>query len=489
MPLCAQCMTRLVHVLVPPSPGSSLQLFFFSIIFFLGRCLTSNLFSVFIHVFFFRQRQKESLVLIASENFASASVIEALGSVMQNKYSEGYPNARYYGGNENIDRVELLCQDRALKAFNLDPAEWGVNVQSLSGSPANFQVFNALINPHDRIMGLDLPHGGHLTHGFYTPKKKISATSIFFESMPYRLDEATGTIDYDTLDTNAQLFRPKIIIAGASAYSRDLDYGRFREICDSNGAYLMADMAHVSGLVAAGLHSSPFEHADVVTTTTHKSLRGPRGALIFYRRGERQIGKKTVKYDIEDKINFSVFPGLQGGPHNHTITALATALKQAASPDFVDYQRQVISNSKTFANALMERGYELVSGGTDNHLVLVDLRSKGIDGARVERVMELARMACNKNTVPGDKSALVPSGVRMGTPALTTRGFVDADFVQVAEFFDRAVQISLTIKKDAESRKLKDFLASLPDENANADILALRQEVIGFTSKFPTVGF
>jgi glycine hydroxymethyltransferase len=251
----------------------------------------------------------------------------------------------------------------------------------------------------------------------------------------------------------------------------------------------MADMAHVSGLVAAGLHSSPFEHADVVTTTTHKSLRGPRGALIFYRRGERQIGKKTVKYDIEDKINFSVFPGLQGGPHNHTITALATALKQAASPDFVDYQRQVISNSKTFANALMERGYELVSGGTDNHLVLVDLRSKGIDGARVERVMELARMACNKNTVPGDKSALVPSGVRMGTPALTTRGFVDADFVQVAEFFDRAVQISLTIKKDAESRKLKDFLASLPDENANADILALRQEVIGFTSKFPTVGF
>jgi glycine hydroxymethyltransferase len=441
------------------------------------------------HVFFFRQRQKESLVLIASENFASASVIEALGSVMQNKYSEGYPNARYYGGNENIDRVELLCQDRALKAFNLDPAEWGVNVQSLSGSPANFQVFNALINPHDRIMGLDLPHGGHLTHGFYTPKKKISATSIFFESMPYRLDEATGTIDYDTLDTNAQLFRPKIIIAGASAYSRDLDYGRFREICDSNGAYLMADMAHVSGLVAAGLHSSPFEHADVVTTTTHKSLRGPRGALIFYRRGERQIGKKTVKYDIEDKINFSVFPGLQGGPHNHTITALATALKQAASPDFVDYQRQVISNSKTFANALMERGYELVSGGTDNHLVLVDLRSKGIDGARVERVMELARMACNKNTVPGDKSALVPSGVRMGTPALTTRGFVDADFVQVAEFFDRAVQISLTIKKDAESRKLKDFLASLPDENVNADILALRQEVIGFTSKFPTVGF
>jgi glycine hydroxymethyltransferase len=436
-----------------------------------------------------KQRQKESINLIASENFTSASVLEALGSVMQNKYSEGYPNARYYGGNENIDKAELLCQKRALEAFNLDPAEWGVNVQSLSGSPANFQVFNALINPHDRIMGLDLPHGGHLTHGFYTPTKKISATSIFFESMPYRLDESTGIIDYDTLAANAQLFRPKIIIAGASAYSRDLDYGRFREICDDNGAYLMADMAHVSGLVATGLHSSPFEHADVVTTTTHKSLRGPRGALIFFRRGERKVGKKTIEYDIEEKINFSVFPGLQGGPHNHTITALATALKQAASPDFIDYQRQVVANSKKFAEALMSRGHTLVSGGTDNHLVLVDLRAKGIDGARVERVMELARMAANKNTVPGDKSALVPSGVRMGTPALTSRGYNEADFVRVAEFFDEAVNISLSIKGSLESKKLKNFMAALPDENANADVLALRKEVVEFASSFPTVGF
>jgi len=434
-------------------------------------------------------RQTESLVLIPSENFASASVSEALGSVMQNKYSEGYPNARYYGGNENIDKAELLCQKRALEAFNLDPAEWGVNVQSLSGSPANLQVYTALIEPHDRIMGLDLPHGGHLTHGFYTKKKKISATSIFYESMPYRLNEQTGTIDFEKLDEQAESFLPKIIIAGASAYSREYDYGRFREICDKHDSYLVVDMAHVSGLIAAGVHSSPFEHADVVTSTTHKSLRGPRAGLIFYRRGERKIGKKTVKYDLEDKINFSVFPGFQGGPHNHTITALATALKQASSPAFVDYQKQVVANSKAYASALIDRGYELVSGGTDNHLVLVDLRSKGVDGARVERVMELSRMAVNKNTVPGDKSALVPSGIRMGSPAMTTRGFVEKDFEVVADFFDEAVQITSKIKGDLESRKLKDFLASLPDENANDDILALRKKVVAFASSFPTVGY
>lgn len=408
---------------------------------------------------------------------------------MQNKYSEGYPNARYYGGNENIDKAELLCQKRALEAFNLDPAEWGVNVQSLSGSPANLQVYTALIEPHDRIMGLDLPHGGHLTHGFYTKKKKISATSIFYESMPYRLNEQTGTIDFEKLDEQAESFLPKIIIAGASAYSREYDYGRFREICDKHDSYLVVDMAHVSGLIAAGVHSSPFEHADVVTSTTHKSLRGPRAGLIFYRRGERKIGKKTVKYDLEDKINFSVFPGFQGGPHNHTITALATALKQASSPAFVDYQKQVVANSKAYASALIDRGYELVSGGTDNHLVLVDLRSKGVDGARVERVMELSRMAVNKNTVPGDKSALVPSGIRMGSPAMTTRGFVEKDFEVVADFFDEAVQITSKIKGDLESRKLKDFLASLPDENANDDILALRKKVVAFASSFPTVGY
>lgn len=370
-------------------------------------------------------RQRDSLVLIASENFTSKSVLDALGSVMSNKYSEGYPGARYYGGNENIDKAELLCQKRALDAFNLDPELWGVNVQSLSGSPANFQAYAAVLAPHDRIMGLDLPHGGHLSHGFQTDTKKISCTSVFFETMPYRLNETTGIIDYDRLEENAKLFRPKLVIAGASAYSRLIDYDRMRKICDHHNAYLLSDMAHVSGLVCAGVIPSPFDKSDIVTTTTHKSLRGPRGAMIFYRKGVRSVNKKGEKtmYDLENKINFSVFPSMQGGPHNHTISALATALKQCNSPEYRAYQHQVVKNCKRFSEVLLSQGYNLVGGGTDNHLVCVDLRKSRnvMDGARVERVLELANIAANKNTVPGDVSAMSPGGIRMGTPALTSR--------------------------------------------------------------------
>ncbi len=430
-------------------------------------------------------RQRDSLVLIASENFTSKSVFDALGSVMSNKYSEGYPNARYYGGNENIDKVELLCQKRALEAFNLDPAEWGVNVQTLSGSPANFQVFTALLEPHGRIMGLDLPHGGHLSHGFQTPTKKISATSIFFETFPYRLDESTGLIDYDALEANAKLYRPKIIIAGASAYTRLIDYDRMRAICDEHGAYLLSDMAHISGLVASGVVPSPFDTSDVVTTTTHKSLRGPRGAMIFYRKGNKADG---TPYDLEDDINFAVFPGLQGGPHNHTITALATALKQATSAEYKDYQKQVLANSAAMADRLAALGYALVSGGTDNHLVLVDLKkSRKIDGARVEAVLELANIALNKNTVPGDKSALTPSGVRMGAPALTSRGFAAKDFETVVDLFDKGVNIALDIK--GQGGKLKDFRAKLHEGDNAKKIADLKAEVAAFSSSFPTVGF
>lgn len=335
--------------------------------------------------------------------------------------------------------MELLAQDRALAAYGLNPAEWGVNVQPYSGSPANFAVYTAIVGPHGRIMGLDLPDGGHLTHGYFTEKKKISATSIFFESMPYKVDPKTGRIDYDQLALTAKLFKPKLIIAGISCYPRNLDYKRFREIADENGSYLMADMAHVSGLVAAKVVPNPFEYCDVVTTTVHKTLRGPRSGVIFFRRGVRSVDNKTgkeVHYDFEEKINLAVFPGLQGGPHNNAIAAIAAAMKQAASPAFKQYQEQVVKNAQRLASKLQERGYVCVSGGTDNHLVWLDLRPKQLNGARAERVLEEISIACNKNTVPGDKSALNPGGIRLGTPALTTRGLKEPEIDLVVDFID-----------------------------------------------------
>eukprot|EP00804_Cyclotella_cryptica_P018527 CCRYP_004348-RA/>CCRYP_004348-RA protein AED:0.06 eAED:0.06 QI:34/1/1/1/1/1/2/413/541 len=440
-----------------------------------------------------KARQRSSLVLIASENFTSKAVLQALGSVLSNKYSEGYPGARYYGGNENIDKVELLCQKRALECFGLSEDEWGVNVQSLSGSPANFQVYTALLETHDRILSLDLPHGGHLSHGFQTPTKKISMVSRYFESMPYRLNESTGQIDYDEMERSAELFRPKLIVAGASAYSRLIDYERIRQIADKVGAYVMADMAHISGLVAAKVIPSCFPYADVVTTTTHKSLRGPRGAMIFFRKGQKGTTKKgePIMYDLEDKINFAVFPGLQGGPHNHTIGALAVALKQANTSEFVEYQKQVLKNCARLCSELQTLGYDIVSGGTDNHLVLVNVKkSRGVDGARVERILELACIASNKNTVPGDTSALNPGGIRMGTPALTSRGFLEEDFAKVAHFFDRAVSIAVKLSSTEEGKKMKGFreMCSI-GPNVDPELVQLRKEVSDFASSFPTVGF
>jgi len=422
-----------------------------------------------------KERQRLGLELIASENFTSKAVMEVNGSCLTNKYSEGLPGQRYYGGNEFIDQTERLCQSRALSAYRLDPNEWGVNVQPLSGSPANFAVYTALLQPHDRIMGLDLPHGGHLTHGFYTPKKKISATSVYFESMPYRLDEETGLVDYDKLEENAMLFRPKLIIAGASAYARNFDYKRMREICDKVGAYLMSDMAHISGLVAAELADNPFEYSDIVTTTTHKSLRGPRGGMIFY------------KQEHAAAINSAVFPGLQGGPHNHTIGALAVALKQAQTPEFVAYQKQVIANCAAMANRLMELGYTLVSGGTDNHLILCDLRPMGVDGARVEKILDMSHITLNKNSVPRDTSALIPGGIRIGSPAMTTRGMVEADFVRVANLIDKGVKIAIDVKKQTEGGKLKDFKDYL-EKNDLPEIKALRDEVETFAAEFHMPG-
>lgn len=373
---------------------------------------------------------------------------------------------------------------------------------ALSGSPANLYAYSALLNSHDRIMGLDLPHGGHLSHGYQTPTKKISAISKYFETLPYRLDEKTGLIDYNKLEELAMLYRPRIIIAGTSAYSRLIEYERFRTIADKVGAYLLSDMAHISGLVAGGVIPSPFDFSDVVTTTTHKSLRGPRGAMIFFRKGVRRVDKKGKEemYDLENPINASVFPGHQGGPHNHTITALAVALKQAQTPEFKEYQQTVLANAKSLSQRLGNEkadgglGYNVVSGGTDNHLVLVDLKNKGVDGARVERILELVGVASNKNTVPGDKSAMKPGGLRMGTPAMTTRGFQPEDFKRVADIVHRAVTITQGLDKnakeeaEAKGRKNPASVAAFREyvgEGQNvSEILELRREVEDWVGTF-----
>ncbi|XP_012230517.1 serine hydroxymethyltransferase isoform X1 [Linepithema humile] len=437
-----------------------------------------------------KNRQESGLEMIASENFTSLSVLQCLSSCLHNKYSEGMPGQRYYGGNEYIDEIELLAQKRALDAFNLDPAKWGCNVQPYSGSPANFAVYTGLLEPHGRIMGLDLPDGGHLTHGFFTANKKISATSIFFESMPYKVNPETGFIDYDELAKNAKLFKPKIIIAGVSCYSRCLNYKRFREIADENGAYLFSDMAHVSGLVAAGLIPSPFEFSDVVSTTTHKTLRGPRAGVIFFRKGVRSIAKDGTKimYDLESRINQAVFPGLQGGPHNHAIAAIATTMKQATTPEFVAYQKQIVANAKKLCAGLQERGYKISTDGTDVHMLLVDLRSFGITGSKAEKILEDISIACNKNTVPGDKSALNPSGIRLGTPALTTRGLVEKDIDKVVDFIDKGLQLSKKVSA-ISGPKLVDFKRVLnTDENIKAQVASLREEVETFSKQFQIPG-
>lgn len=436
-----------------------------------------------------KQRLKNSICLIPSENFAPRFVSDALGSVMTNKYSEGYPGARYYGGNEFIDEAELLCQKRALNAFRLSEKEWAVNVQALSGSPANFAVYTALLEPHDRIMSLDLPHGGHLSHGFHTPTKKVSAVSKYFDVLPYRLNEKTGLIDYDQVGFLAERYRPRIIVAGASAYARHIDFKRFREIADKVEAILMGDMAHISGLVAAGVAPSPFEFCDVVTTTSHKSLRGPRGAMIFSRVGQKTVDKegKPVLYDLSPRIDRAVFPGLQGGPHNHTIAALAAALLQATTPEFKEYQMQVVANSKAMAAELQRRGYDIISGGTDNHLSLVDLRCKKLSGAKAEIICEQANITINKNTIPVDKSAMNPSGIRIGAPAMTSRGLCEADFHQVAAFIDRAVTLGASIQKSC-GIKVADFKRHL-SETKPGEMLQLKADVEAFASAFPTVGY
>jgi glycine hydroxymethyltransferase len=359
-------------------------------------------------------RQQDHLELIASENYTSVRVMQAQGSVLTNKYAEGYPGKRYYGGCEFVDVAETLAIDRAKKLFG---ADWA-NVQSHSGSSANAAVYMALLQPGDTILGMSLAHGGHLTHG-----SKVSFSGKFYKAEQYGIDTATGLIDYDALQAQAVAVRPKMIIAGFSAYSRHLDFARFRAICDEVGALLFVDMAHVAGLVAAGLYPNPIPFADVVTTTTHKTLRGPRGGLILCR----------ANPEIEKKLNSMVFPGTQGGPLMHVIAAKAVAFLEALQPEFREYQQRVIDNARAMAAVFMSRGYDIVSGGTDNHLMLVSLIAKGLTGKDADAALGRAHITVNKNSVPNDpQSPFVTSGIRVGTPAITTRGFGVDESRQVA---------------------------------------------------------
>ena len=366
-------------------------------------------------------RQCRNLELIASENIVSEEVMMAMGSVLTNKYAEGYPGKRYYGGCECVDVVETIAIERAKKLFGCDYA----NVQPHSGAQANMAVFFAVLNPGDTFMGMDLSNGGHLTHG-----SPVNMSGKYFKCVSYGVD-ANGVIDYDDVRAKALEYRPKLIVAGASAYCRIIDFPKFREICDEVGAVLMVDMAHIAGLVAAGVHPSPFPYADVVTTTTHKTLRGPRGGLIL------------ANKEAADKFNFNkaIFPGIQGGPLMHVIAGKAVALGEALKPEFKAYQEQVVKNAKALVNALMARGQKIVSGGTDNHLMLLDLIGLDVTGKELQNRLDEVYITVNKNTVPGEpRSPFVTSGIRIGTPAVTTRGLKEADMEKLAELIDLAIR-------------------------------------------------
>ncbi len=385
------------------------------------------------------ERQNSHIELIASENWVSRAVMAAMGSPLTNKYAEGYPGKRYYGGCQCVDAVEDLARDRAKKLFGCDYA----NVQPHSGAQANLAVFFAMLKPGDKILGMNLDHGGHLTHG-----SPVNMSGSYFETSFYGVNDE-GVIDYDAVRETALKERPKLIIAGASAYARTIDFKRFREIADEVGAYLMVDMAHIAGLVAAGLHPSPIPYADVVTTTTHKTLRGPRGGMIL------------CNSEAAEKFNFdkAIFPGTQGGPLEHVIAGKAVCFKEALEPEFKEYQQQIIKNAQALCKGLMARGVKIVSGGTDNHLMLVDLSQEDVTGKELEKRLDEAHITCNKNTIPNDpRSPFVTSGVRLGTPAVTTRGMKEEDRETIAE------AIAMVIKEEGAVEQARELVKKLTDK-------------------------
>lgn len=389
------------------------------------------------------ERQNNNIELIASENFVSKDILKLQGSILTNKYAEGYPNKRYYGGCQYIDEIETRAINNACELFNCKYA----NVQPHSGSSANMAVYRALLNHGDKVMGMNLSQGGHLTHGH-----SINFSGIDYEIIPYSVNKETETIDYDALIETAKREKPKMIIAGASAYSRIIDFKKFREAADACGAYLMVDMAHIAGLVATGLHPSPIPYADVVTTTTHKTLRGPRGGLIL-----------TNNEEIIKKINKTIFPGIQGGPLMHVIGAKAECFYEALQPSFKEYQSQVLKNIKALAETLKENGFRIISNGTDNHLILVDVKSIGLTGKEAEEILDKINITCNKNTIPYDtESPMVTSGIRIGSPAMTTRGLKEEEFKTIGKIITSAL-------KNPEESNLKN----------------LKEEVLEITKKFP----
>ena len=379
------------------------------------------------------ERQNNNIELIASENFVSKDILKIQGSILTNKYAEGYPNKRYYGGCKYIDEIETLAINHACELFNCKYA----NVQPHSGSSANMAVYKALLNHGDKVMGMNLSQGGHLTHGH-----SINFSGIDYEIIQYNVNKETETIDYDELIELAKKEKPKMIIAGASAYSRIIDFKKFREAADACGAYLMVDMAHIAGLVATGLHPSPIPYADVVTSTTHKTLRGPRGGLIL-----------TNNEEIIKKINKTIFPGIQGGPLMHVIGAKAQCFYEALQPEFKEYQNQVLKNIKVLANELTNKGLRIISNGTDNHLILVDVTSIGLTGKEAEEILDKINITCNKNTIPYDKeSPFVTSGIRIGSPAMTTRGLKEEEFKNIGKIIANA----LTNPKEENLKELKE---------------------------------
>jgi glycine hydroxymethyltransferase len=403
-------------------------------------------------------RQRKGLELIPSENFTSLAVLEALGSVLTNKYSEGYPGKRYYGGNKFIDQIEDMARTRAKELFGVEH----VNVQPYSGSPANQAAYFALLKPGDTVLGMELAQGGHLTHGY-----KLNFSGRYYQAVSYGVDPKTHLLDYAAIRQVALATKPKLIVCGATAYPRQIDFAAFRAIADEVQAYLLADISHIAGLVVAGIHPSPIPYADIVMTTTHKTMRGPRGAMLLVPRVVdrlHDIHHPDSKRNLAELIDAAIIPGLQGGPHNHQTAAIAVCLKEAAQPEFKTYGRQIVTNAQALAKTLTAKGFKLITGGTDNHLLLIDLAPQGLTGKQAEQILDSVNVTVNKNLIPYDsRSPLDPSGIRLGTPALTSRGFNETDMAQVGEIIALALsQPNDTVQLETARQKVATLTAAHP---------------------------